>query len=37
MSTLTDTTARALTDLLNLNRTSAKGYQEAAEEVKAPS
>ncbi len=35
MSTLTDTTARALTDLLNLNRTSAKGYQEAAEEVKS--
>lgn len=36
MSTLTDTTARALTDLLNLNRTSTKGYQEAAEEVKNP-
>lgn len=35
MSTLTDTTARALTDLLNLNRISAKGYQEAAEEVKS--
>lgn len=34
-STLTDTTARALTDLLNLNRTSTKGYQEAAEEVKS--
>ncbi|AMJ65544.1 ferritin-like domain-containing protein [Hymenobacter sp. PAMC 26628] len=34
-STLTDSTARALTDLLNLNRTSTKGYQEAAEEVKS--
>ena len=31
-----DTIARALTDLLNLNRTSVKGYQEAAEEVKSP-
>ena len=36
MATLADTTARALTDLLNLNRTSTKGYQEAAEEVKNP-
>ncbi|MGI4737954.1 MAG: ferritin-like domain-containing protein [Janthinobacterium lividum] len=27
--------ARALTDILNLNRTSVKGYQEAAEEVKS--
>ena len=30
-----ETIARALTDLLNLNRTSAKGYQTAAEEVKS--
>ena len=30
-----ETIARALTDLLNLNRTSVKGYQEAAEEVKS--
>jgi uncharacterized protein (TIGR02284 family) len=29
-----ETIARALTDILNLNRTSVKGYQEAAEEVK---
>lgn len=35
MSTLADTTARALTDLLNLNRNSTRGYQEAAEEVKS--
>lgn len=28
--------ARAFTDILNLNRTSVKGYQEAAEEVKSP-
>ena len=34
-STLTDITTRALTDLLNLNRASTKGYQEAAEEVKS--
>lgn len=27
--------ARAFTDILNLNRTSVKGYQEAAEEVKS--
>ena len=27
--------ARALTDILNLNRNSVKGYQEAAEEVKS--
>ncbi|WP_151088433.1 ferritin-like domain-containing protein [Hymenobacter baengnokdamensis] len=31
-----ETIARALTDILNLNRTSVKGYQEAAEEVKSP-
>jgi uncharacterized protein (TIGR02284 family) len=30
-----ETIARALTDILNLNRTSVKGYQEAAEEVKS--
>ena len=30
-----DTISRALTDILNLNRTSVKGYQEAAEEVKS--
>lgn len=29
-----ETIARTLTDILNLNRTSVKGYQEAAEEVK---
>jgi uncharacterized protein (TIGR02284 family) len=29
-----ETISRALTDILNLNRTSVKGYQEAAEEVK---
>lgn len=34
MATVSETTARAFTDLLNLNRTSMKGYQEAAEEVK---
>ena len=31
-----ETISRALTDILNLNRTSVKGYQEAAEEVKNP-
>ena len=31
-----ETIARTLTDILNLNRTSVKGYQEAAEEVKSP-
>ena len=31
-----ETITRAFTDILNLNRTSAKGYQEAAEEVKSP-
>lgn len=35
MATASETTARAFTDLLNLNRTSAKGYQEAADEVKS--
>lgn len=35
MATSSETTARAFTDLLQLNRTSAKGYQEAAEEVKS--
>lgn len=30
-----ETIARALTDIINLNRTSVKGYQEAAEEVKS--
>ena len=35
MATTSETTARAFTDLLQLNRTSAKGYQEAAEEVKS--
>lgn len=30
-----ETISRALTDILNLNRTSVKGYQEAAEEVKS--
>lgn len=34
MANASETTARAFTDLLNLNRTSMKGYQEAAEEVK---
>jgi uncharacterized protein (TIGR02284 family) len=29
-----ETIARALTDILHINRTSVKGYQEAAEEVK---
>ena len=31
-----ETITRAFTDILNLNRTSAKGYQEAADEVKSP-
>jgi uncharacterized protein (TIGR02284 family) len=31
-----ETITRAFTDILNLNRTSVKGYQEAAEEVKNP-
>ena len=31
-----ETITRAFTDILNLNRTSVKGYQEAAEEVKSP-
>ena len=31
-----NTIARALTDLLNINRTSVKGYQEAAESVQSP-
>ncbi len=31
-----ETITRAFTDILNLNRTSAKGYQEAAEEVSSP-
>ena len=30
-----ETISRALTDIINLNRTSVKGYQEAAEEVKS--
>ena len=30
-----ETIARALTDILHINRTSVKGYQEAAEEVKS--
>ena len=30
-----ETITRAFTDILNLNRTSVKGYQEAAEEVKS--
>lgn len=35
MATQQETTARTITDLLQLNRTSAKGYQEAADEVKS--
>lgn len=35
MANASETTTRAFTDLLNLNRTSAKGYQEAADEVKS--
>lgn len=35
MATASETTARAITDLLHINRTSAKGYQEAADEVKS--
>ncbi|MGI4835691.1 MAG: ferritin-like domain-containing protein [Janthinobacterium lividum] len=35
MANASETTARAFTDLLHLNRTSAQGYQEAAEEVKS--
>ncbi|NML64814.1 PA2169 family four-helix-bundle protein [Hymenobacter sp. RP-2-7] len=35
MANASETTARAFTDLLHLNRTSAKGYQEAADEVKS--
>lgn len=35
MANASETTARTFTDLLQLNRTSAKGYQEAAEEVKS--
>jgi uncharacterized protein (TIGR02284 family) len=31
-----ETITRAFTDILNLNRTSVKGYQEAAEEVSSP-
>jgi len=31
-----ETIARAFTDLLNINRTSVKGYQEAAEAVQSP-
>ena len=31
-----ETITRAFTDILNLNRTSVKGYQEAAEEVSNP-
>ena len=31
-----ETITRAFADILNLNRTSVKGYQEAAEEVKSP-
>ena len=35
MATTSETTARAISDLLNLANTSAKGYQEAADEVKS--
>lgn len=35
MATTSETTARAFSDLLHLAQTSAKGYQEAAEEVKS--
>lgn len=36
MATISETTARAFTDLLELNHTSVKGYQEAAEGVTSP-
>jgi uncharacterized protein (TIGR02284 family) len=36
MATISENTARAFTDLLELNHTSVKGYQEAAEGVQSP-
>ena len=36
MSTFNDNTSRAFTDLLEISRTGAKGYQEAAEGVSNP-
>ena len=36
MATTTETTARAYNDLVEINKTGAKGYQEAAEGVSNP-
>lgn len=36
MATITGETARAYNDLVEINQTAAKGYQEAAEEVSSP-
>lgn len=36
MATTTETTARAYNDLVEINKTGAKGYQEAAEGVSSP-